>query len=128
MTTHVIQIKEPHMVPVRRVLRQRLENKGLNSSTIPGYMRSLTNALVKKPHMTLNQVNRHMDYVGWRGVELDYHTWELTRATLESEKLAAVSFDAACFIEIHLTCRYSSSEIWNSRNSAVSRRWVRARL
>ena len=96
MTIHVLQIKEPHMEPVRRVLRQRLENKGLDSSTIPGYMRSLTNALDKKPHMTLNQVNQQMDYVGWRGVELDYHTWELTRATLESEKLAGQTFDTAC--------------------------------
>ena len=96
MTIKVIQIKEPHMGPVRRVLRQRLENKGLDSSTIPGYMRSLANALVKKPHMTLNQVNRQMDYVGWSGFELDYHTWELTRATLESEKTAGPTFDALC--------------------------------
>ncbi len=84
------------MGPVRRVLRQRLENKGLDSSTIPGYMRSLTNALVKKPHMTLSQVNQQMDYVGWRGVELDYHTWELTRATLESEKMAGPTIDVPC--------------------------------
>ncbi|MCP3953080.1 MAG: hypothetical protein GY697_12810 [Desulfobacterales bacterium] len=91
-----MQIKEPYMGPVRRVLRQRLEKKGLDSSTIPGFMRSLTNALDKQPHMTLNQVNRQMDYVGWRGVELDYHTWELTRATLESEKLSGPVFDPAC--------------------------------
>lgn len=84
------------MGPVRRVLRQRLENKGLDSSTIFGYMRSLTNALVKKPHMTLSQVNQQMDYVGWRGVELDYHTWELTRATLESEKMAGPTIDVPC--------------------------------
>lgn len=96
MTPQVIQKKEPHMGPVRRVLRQRLENKGLDSSTIPGYMRSLTNALVKKPHMTLSQVNQQMDYVGWRGVELDYHTWELTRATLESEKMAGPTIDVPC--------------------------------
>lgn len=96
MTISVIHIKDPHMGPVRRVLRQRLENKGLDSSTIPGYMRSLTNALIKKPHMTLNQVNRQMNYVGWHGVELDYHTWELTRATLESDKLARTTFKAAC--------------------------------
>ena len=96
MTIQVIQTKEPYMGPVRRVLRQRLENKGLDSSTIPGYMRSLTNALVKKPHMTLSQVNRQMDYVGWRGVELDYHTWELTRATLESEKMAGPIRDVPC--------------------------------
>jgi hypothetical protein len=96
MKISFLQIKEPHMGPVRRVLRQRLENKGLDASTIPGYMRSLTNALEKKPHMTLNQVNRQMDYVGWRGVELDYHTWELTRATLESEKLAGLKLDPAC--------------------------------
>ena len=96
MTIQVIQVKEPHMGPVRRVLRQRLENKGLDSSTIPGYMRSLTNALDKKPHMTLSQVNQQMDYVGLRGVELDYHTWELTRATLESEKMTGPTFDALC--------------------------------
>ena len=46
--------------------------------------------------MTLSQVNRQMDYVGWRGVELDYHTWELTRATLESEKLAGPTSDGLC--------------------------------
>jgi hypothetical protein len=84
------------MGPVRQVLRQRLENKGLDASTIPGYMRSLTNALIKKPHMTLNQVNRQMDYVGWHGVELDYHTWELTRATLENERTVRSSLKVAC--------------------------------
>jgi hypothetical protein len=82
--------------PVKRVLQQRLENKGLDASTIPGYMRSLTNALIKKPHMTLNQVNQQMDYVGWRGVELDYHTWELTRATLENENPAGSNRNPAC--------------------------------
>lgn len=91
-----LQINEPYMGPVKRVLMQRLENKGLDSSTIPGYMRSLTNALDKKPHMTLNQVNRQMDYVGWRGVVLDYHTWELTRATLENEKTAGLDLVAGC--------------------------------
>ena len=93
MNFPILQINEPHMVPVKRVLMQRLENKGLDSSTIPGYMRSLTNALDKKPHMTLSQVNRQMDYVGWRGVVLDYHTWELTRATLENEKMACLERD-----------------------------------
>ncbi len=90
-----IQINEPHMGPVRRVLMQRLENKGLNSITIPGYMRSLTNALDKTPHMTLSQVNRQMDYVGWRGVVLDYHTWELTRAALEDAQSAGPERDSA---------------------------------
>jgi len=90
------QINESAMGPVRQVLMQRLENKGLDSNTIPGYMRSLTNALDKKPHMTLSQVNRQMDYVGWRGVVLDYHTWELTRATLENEKTASMELVAGC--------------------------------
>jgi len=96
MKIPVFPINESYLGSVKRVLRQRLENKGLDSSMIPGYMRSLTNALVKKPHMTLNQVNRQMDYVGWRGVELDYHTWELTRATLESELAAGLALDSAC--------------------------------
>jgi len=96
MKLTVLPLNEPYLGSVRRVLRQRLENKGLDSSTIPGYIRSLTNALVKKPHMTLSQVNRQMDYVGWRGVELDYHTWELTRATLESESAAGPELDSAC--------------------------------
>jgi hypothetical protein len=96
MKLPVLPLNEPFLEPVKRVLRQRLENKGLDASTIPGYLRSLTNALVKKPHMTLSQVNRQMDYVGWRGVELDYHTWELTRATLESEQTAGPLPDSAC--------------------------------
>jgi len=96
MKITVFPINEHYLGPIKRFLRQRLENKGLDSSTIPGYMRSLTNALVKKPHMTLSQVNRQMDYVGWRGVELDYHTWELTRATLESELAGGPAFDSAC--------------------------------
>jgi len=96
MATQMLPLNEPYIGPVRRVLRQRLETKGLDAITIPGYIRSLTNALDKKPHMTLNQVNRHMDYVGWRGVELDYHTWELTRATLENDALAASNPEPVC--------------------------------
>ena len=93
----ILHTNECSMGTMRRALVRRLENKGLDSSSIPGYMRSLSNALDKKPHMTLNQVNRQMDYVGWRGVELDYRTWELTRTALEHEKASSLNLKAACW-------------------------------
>jgi hypothetical protein len=37
--------------------------------------------------MNLSQINRQLRYLGWNGIELDYHTLQLAIACLEEEGL-----------------------------------------
>jgi hypothetical protein len=40
---------------------------------------------VVNPHLSLSQVNRQLHYLGWEGVEMDYHTLQLMLSCFEDE-------------------------------------------
>ena len=54
---------------------------------MPGFIRSLVNSCSNDPQMSLSQINRRLRYLGWEGIELDYHTLQLAIACLEDEGL-----------------------------------------
>jgi len=54
---------------------------------MPGFIRSLVNSCSNDPEMNLSQINRQLHYLGWNGIELDYHTLQLAIACLEEEGL-----------------------------------------
>ena len=60
-------------------LIQRLEGKGINQEAAPGFIRNLTNILAVYPLLSLGEVNRIMQFLGWQGVDLDYHTFQLAK-------------------------------------------------
>ena len=75
------------MNQIKLTLIQRLEKKGLDSNLIPSFIRSLANCYVVNPHLSLSQVNRKLQYLGWEGVEMDYHTLQLVLSCFEDEGL-----------------------------------------
>lgn len=75
------------MNQIKLTLIRRLEKKGLDSNLIPSFVRSLANCYVVNPHLSLSQVNRQLQYLGWEGVEMDYHTLQLILSCFEDEGL-----------------------------------------
>ena len=72
---------------IKHTLIQRLEKKGLESDLIPSFIRSLANSYVVNPQMNFSQVNQKLQSLGWAGVEVDYHTFQLALACFEDEGL-----------------------------------------
>ena len=75
---------------IKHTLIQRLEKKGLESDLIPSFIRSLANSYVVNPQMNFSQVNQKLQSLGWAGVEVDYHTFQLVLACFEDEGLKRI--------------------------------------
>ena len=75
------------MKQIKEILFRRLEKNGVDFNFMPGFIRSLVNSCSNDPEMSLSQINRRLSYLGWHGIELDYHTLQLAIACLEDEGL-----------------------------------------
>ena len=75
------------MKHIKEILFQRLAKNGVEFNFMPGFIRSLVNSCSNDPAMSLSQINRRLRYLGWEGIELDYHTLQLAIACLEDEGL-----------------------------------------
>ena len=75
------------MNQIKEILFQRLAQSGVELNFMPGFIRSLVNSCSNDPQMSLSQINRRLRYLGWHGIELDYHTLQLAIACLEDEGL-----------------------------------------
>ncbi len=71
------------MRQLKGILINRLKNKGMEMSIIPGFIKSLTNSFVSYPHLNLLEVNNRLRYMGWDDFELDYFTFQLAIECLE---------------------------------------------
>jgi len=86
-----------------RTFLQRLEKKGVERGIIPGFVRNLAGAIFLSPHMSLSQVNNHLQFLGWDGFELDYHTLELAKACFEAKGLGASDNKPSRWFENHFS-------------------------
>jgi hypothetical protein len=77
---------------LRESLERRLEEKGLEHHTIPGFMRSLAQALSFTPHASPQQVQKLMRSMGWNVAELDAHTLQLAMASLKADSPAGLDY------------------------------------
>ena len=66
-------------------LIHRLEGKGLSSIAIPRFVKDVASAISIDRHANLQDMNRRLHILGWHPVELDYHTLQLIKASLESK-------------------------------------------
>ena len=71
-------------------LIQRLEGKGINQEAVPGFIRNLTNILAVYPLLSLSEVNRIMQFLGWQDVDLDYRTLQLVIADLPPHQISGL--------------------------------------
>jgi hypothetical protein len=65
------------------ILTQRLQEKGMAASMIPGFVRSVANIISENPDINIEEVNRQLHSLGWDTIELDYHTLQLIIASIE---------------------------------------------
>ncbi|MCK5542012.1 MAG: hypothetical protein KAI40_04915 [Desulfobacterales bacterium] len=75
----------------------KLIERGVETKLIPGFVRSLANALLINPTMTYAQVNKRLKYLGWDDIEIDYHTFQLALYSLETKGLSALKYKPAPF-------------------------------
>jgi hypothetical protein len=68
---------------LNQILTQRLKEKGVDSNKIDGLIRNLANLYFANPDMSLSQINKELQYLGWDDLELDYHTLQLLLACFE---------------------------------------------
>jgi hypothetical protein len=68
------------MNAVRDILLQRLTDKGLSRDMLPGFIRNLTRTIYSNPDISLRELNRRLDWLGWNQIEIDMHTLDLILA------------------------------------------------
>ena len=73
------------MIQLAVNLIHRLEGKGLSSIAIPRFVKDVAGAISINRHANLQDMNRRLHILGWHPVELDYHTLQLIKASLESK-------------------------------------------
>lgn len=87
------------MSQLKKILFQRLQNKGMQLSTIPGFMRSLSNSWHAKPNMNLFQVKKHLRYMGWDDFDLDYYTFQLAIECLQDSGMDRLEYKTVNWFE-----------------------------
>jgi hypothetical protein len=75
---------------LKAILLRRLEGKGISRQAAPGFIRNLTNVLSAYPLLSLGEVNRIMQFLGWQDVDLDYHTFQLVIADLDPHQISGL--------------------------------------
>jgi hypothetical protein len=87
------------MNQLKEIIISRLQNKGIELSVIPGFIRSLSNSFYVNPNMNLWQVNKRLHYMGWDDFELDYYTFQLVIECLETHGLKRSEYKSARWFE-----------------------------
>lgn len=62
---------------LHNILLQRLIDKGLSRDMLPGFIRNLIRTLYSNPDITLRELNRKLDWLGWNQIEIDMYTLDL---------------------------------------------------
>ncbi len=65
-------------------LVKQLSHHGLAPDAVPGFMKIFSSSLDGDKTLTLNQVNQRITFLGWPDGEINYHTYQLALAYLES--------------------------------------------
>ena len=74
---------------LKELLMQRLEQLGVETHLIPGFLRLLANSLFVHSETNRFLVNQHLHYLGWDDFELDEQTYQLAIACFEAEGLSS---------------------------------------
>ncbi|UCG66381.1 MAG: hypothetical protein JSW12_04970 [Deltaproteobacteria bacterium] len=68
-----------------RILIERLTRKGIEVTSIPAYIRNFANTIVTHPSISLEELNDHLQLLGWDEFALDNDIFYLMLATLEPD-------------------------------------------
>ena len=76
----------------KQILIHRLQKKGLRKSIIFGFLSSLKSCLLDRPNISLWELNKRLQFLGWNDFELDYQTLQLALMCFVTEDLK-LSYD-----------------------------------
>ena len=68
-----------------RILIQHLVDKGMEVTSIPDFIKTVTLTLLADPGMSVQELTRHLQALGWDNVELDAATLYLLLATFDPD-------------------------------------------
>ena len=71
---------------IEEILISELKGKGIESPTIPRFIKDLAYFFQIDPYVSLSDVNDRLHFLGWEDVELDYHTLQLAIASYERDQ------------------------------------------
>ncbi len=77
------------MHEIKERLEQQLEKMGLSHHMIAGFLKSISNFFNDHPDMDLSEINERIRYIGWDGIEMDYHTLQLAKTWHETRSEAS---------------------------------------
>ena len=68
-----------------RMLMSHLVSKGMEVTSISAFIRNVANTIVANPSMSLEDLNSHLELLGWNNFELDDYTFYLIIVTFEPD-------------------------------------------
>lgn len=71
---------------IEETLIDELKDKGIEIKVVPRFIKDVAYALQVDPSVSLSDVNDRLHFLGWQGVDLDYHTLQLAIATYERDQ------------------------------------------
>ena len=80
------------MNQIKQDLLARLEGRGIDRALLPGFIRCLANSLYFSPQMDIRQINERLRYLGWKDVQLDYHTLQMAIKCFEEEGVSGLKY------------------------------------
>ena len=75
------------MNQLNAILIQRLEERGIMPTAIPGFFRNVIIAISNNNDMSLQEINRRLHLLGWDTFEMDDQTLQLILANFEADGL-----------------------------------------
>jgi hypothetical protein len=76
------------MSEITQVLMKRLARKGLDTTSIPVYIRDVCNILSGGKYVDLQKLNQWLQLMGWGDSELDSYTLQLIEAHFENDEIS----------------------------------------
>lgn len=87
------------MDKIIRVLIDRLTSKGIQMDAIPGYVRNMLNVIAVDPFISLEELRKAMQSIGWNASDVDYHTYQLVLAIFGPESYGEAMVRFAVIVE-----------------------------
>jgi hypothetical protein len=74
------------MEQLLKTLIRHLVDKGLEITSVPGFIKDVGNSIVANPAMSLKELNGHLQLSGWDDFELDDYTLQLILTTFDPDR------------------------------------------
>jgi hypothetical protein len=72
---------------LKKILTERLEEKGVELVLIPTLLKSILTALKDRPDITHDEISEKLRYIGWNKFEMDENTLQIIKADYEASAL-----------------------------------------